>query len=312
VFAVEYMLEFEGLWNGTHVEGGTLPGGAHFTTLIGATHDAGDPLWEAGGMATPGIEKVAELGSTPVLSIEIQARITAGSAGEEITASSINSFPTTTQSTFEIEVDDPNATLISMVAPSPDWFVGVSDVSLRSGDSWVQALTVDLHPYDAGTEEGSGFSLSNPATDPQEPITLINGSPFVGSPLIGRLHFTLLTPQVTPLPLLSSWAVLLLGGLMVGSTLFVLAGLGRAPTPPQSRAASFRSDGCVPSSRKASDSSREGPRRGLGRSRRGGLATRRLRRLEREGRYGRRGEAGRRAHHARGPDGPAVERRRGT
>ncbi len=131
---------------------------------------------------------------------------------------------TTTQSTFEIEVDDPNVTLISMVAPSPDWFVGVSDLSLRNGEFWVQALTVDLHPYDAGTENGSSFSLNNLATDPQEPIALIDGSPFVGSPLIGRLHFTLLTPQVTPAPLLSGWAVLLLLSLLVGATIFVRAG----------------------------------------------------------------------------------------
>ena len=224
VFAVEYMLEFEGLWNGTHVEGGTVPGGAHFTTLIGATHDAGDPLWKSGGMATLGIENVAELGSTAALAAEIQARITAGTAGELIAASGINSFPTTTQSTFEIEVGDPNLTLISMVAPSPDWFVGVSDLSLRDGALWVEALTVELHPYDAGTEEGSGFSLSNPATNPQGAIALINGPPFVGSPVIGRLHFTLLTPQATPVPLLPSWAVLLLGGLMLGSAVFFLAG----------------------------------------------------------------------------------------
>jgi hypothetical protein len=225
VFAVQYMLEFEGLWDGTHVEGGTLPGGPHFTALIGATHDAGDPLWELGGMATPGIEFVAELGSTGVLAAEIQNRIAVGTAGEQITVSGIASFPTTTQSSFEIEVDDPNVTLISMVAPSPDWFVGVSDLSLRNGSFWVQALTVDLHPYDAGTEDGSGFSLSNPATNPQEPIALINGSPFVGSPVIGRLHFTLLTPQV---PLLSGWATLVLVGLMVGSTVFALAGSRRA------------------------------------------------------------------------------------
>jgi hypothetical protein len=219
VLAVEYMLVFEGLWNGTHNEGGALPDTAHLTTLIGATHDVGDPLWEPGGLASQGIENVAELGSTPVLAGEIQARITAGTAGEQITMPGINSFPSSTQSTFEIEVDHPNVTLISMVAPSPDWFVGVSDVSLRNGGSWVQSLTVDLHPYDAGTEEGSGFSLSNPATDPQEPIALIIGTPFVGSPVIGRLHFTLLTP----VPLLSNGALLVLCGLMAGSTVYVLA-----------------------------------------------------------------------------------------
>ena len=114
-----------------------------------------------------------------------------------------------------------------MVAPTPDWFVGVSDVSLRNGDVWVQTLTVNLHPYDAGTEEGSGFSLGNPATNPQQAITLINGSPFVGSPVIGRLHFTLLTPPVTPVPALSGWGLLLLGGLMMAATVLAFAGSQR-------------------------------------------------------------------------------------
>jgi len=221
VLAVEYMLEFEGLWEGAHVEGGTLPSGEHFTTLIGATHDAGDPLWTSGGMATTGIENVAEQGSTAALAGEIQARITAGTAGEQITVPGINSFPTTTQATFEIEIDDPNVSLISMVAPTPDWFVGVSDLSLRNGNLWVQTLTVDLHPYDAGTEQGSGFSLSNPATVPQEPIALIDGSPFVGSPVIGRLHFTLLTPQPSLVPMLSNWALFLLGGSLATGLGFV-------------------------------------------------------------------------------------------
>lgn len=222
----EYRVEFEGLWDGTHVEGGTLPLGAHFTTLIGATHDAGDPLWEAGGIATQGIEDVAELGNPGPLAGEIQARIASGTAGEQITVSGMSAFPTSTQSTFEIDAGDPNVTLISMVAPSPDWFVGVSDLPLRNGGLWVQGLTVDLHAYDAGTEEGSGFSLANPPTDPQEPITLINGSPFVGSPVIGRLHFTLLTPP--QVPLLSGWTAVLLGGSFVGSTVFVCARLRRA------------------------------------------------------------------------------------
>jgi hypothetical protein len=124
------MLVFEGLWDGTHNEVGTLPGATHFTTLIGATHDFGDPLWEPGGLASQGIENVAELGSTLVLSGEIQTRMTAGTAGVQVAMPGTNSFPSSTQTTFAIEVDHPNVTLISMVAPSPDWFVGVSDVSL--------------------------------------------------------------------------------------------------------------------------------------------------------------------------------------
>ncbi len=43
----QYQLAFEGLWSPTHASL-PFPGGAHFTTLIGATHTAGMPLWEAG------------------------------------------------------------------------------------------------------------------------------------------------------------------------------------------------------------------------------------------------------------------------
>lgn len=197
-FGVEYRVEFEGTWNGSQVEGGSLPDDAHFTTLIGATHEAGSPLWVAGGLATVGIERVAELGSTGVLTDEIQAHIAAGDAGEQISVDGLSAFPSSTQSTFEIDEAHPNVTLISMIAPSPDWFVGVSDVSLRSGGAWLPSLTVDLHPYDAGTEEGSDFDLTNPRTDPHEPIGLVGGTPFVGNPVVGRVHFTFVPPFDCP------------------------------------------------------------------------------------------------------------------
>lgn len=48
--AVEYTVVFEGLWDDAQVAEGPLPGGAHFTNLIGASHEAGHPLWQAGGV----------------------------------------------------------------------------------------------------------------------------------------------------------------------------------------------------------------------------------------------------------------------
>ena len=79
-----------------------------------------------------------------------------------------------------------------MIAPSPDWFIGVSGLSLLGEDgNWVPELTVTLYPYDAGTEDGSGYSLGNPATDPLQPITRIRGeAPFSDEP-IGTFTFTL-------------------------------------------------------------------------------------------------------------------------
>ena len=42
-----------------------------------------------------------------------------------------------------------------MVAQSPDWFVGVSGLPLldAQGD-WLSSRSLNLYPWDAGTEEG--------------------------------------------------------------------------------------------------------------------------------------------------------------
>ena len=63
-----------------------------------------------------------------------------------------------------------------MIGPSPDWFVGVSRLSLLVGGQWHSPHSVNLYPYDAGTEEGEEFSLSNAATSPQGTITSLRGT----------------------------------------------------------------------------------------------------------------------------------------
>ena len=84
-------------------------------------------------------------------------------------------------------------------APSPDWFVGVSGLTLldAQGD-WVESLQVDLYPWDAGTENGGGFSLSNPATSPQGVITSIRGTGKFSTERIATLTFTLASVNFAP------------------------------------------------------------------------------------------------------------------
>ena len=56
---------------------------------------------------------------------------------------------------FEVNPEYPLVTLITMIAPSPDWFVGVAGLSLLDGSGrWRKRVDVDLYPYDAGTEDG--------------------------------------------------------------------------------------------------------------------------------------------------------------
>ena len=79
-----------------------------------------------------------------------------------------------------------------MIGPSPDWFVGVSGLSLLdSSDAWRSSHMVDLFAYDAGTEDGENFSLSNDPTDPQETITSLKGQGKFTNTRMARLSFTL-------------------------------------------------------------------------------------------------------------------------
>ena len=47
--------------------------------------------------------------------------------------------------------------MASMIAPSPDWFIGLSGLNLYANKRWVADTTVQLFVYDAGTENGDVF-----------------------------------------------------------------------------------------------------------------------------------------------------------
>ena len=60
-----YTMTFQGLWTVDDITDASMPGGAHFTEAIGATHNSGTALWASGGMASAGVENVAELEAWP-------------------------------------------------------------------------------------------------------------------------------------------------------------------------------------------------------------------------------------------------------
>ena len=148
-------------------------------------------------MASAGVEAVAELGNTATFESEIKANMNAVAVIEKSLPS--GGTPTATVD-FTVTTAHPLVTLLTMIAPSPDWFVGVSGLSLldAQGD-WLAAHMVDLFPYDAGTEEGTEFSLNNAATSPQGTITSIKGTGKFSNEPIATLTFTRqsVTPEIT-------------------------------------------------------------------------------------------------------------------
>ena len=196
--AAIYSVTFQGAWSTTVTPDG-VPSGAHFTTLIGGVHNAGVTFLREGDMASAGVELMAELGGTSTLANEVRAAepdalsVTQGSGGN------IGPTGSSTISTVTLTTDHPRVTLLSMVAPSPDWFVGVSGLPLLDEQAdWLASRTVNLYPWDAGTEEGTEFSLTNSATSPQETITSLRGMGKFSNEPIATLTFTRQSVNTAP------------------------------------------------------------------------------------------------------------------
>jgi len=193
VSAVDYMVDFNATWSGSsHPE--AYPPGAHFSPLVGATHTDQVNFWDNGGIASAGIESMAETGSTLALRNEFDA---AGDNADTTIITSGTLSSNTVSGTFMVNESHSLVTLVTMVAPSPDWFVGVHDLQLRAEGEWLSSLTVDLFAYDAGTDSGSNFLSNNNNTSPQDPIALL-GDPFVGESTgpLGTFTFTLIPELV--------------------------------------------------------------------------------------------------------------------
>ena len=164
-----YDVVLQGRWNTAATPGG-VPGGAHFSRLIGGVHSDAVTFLESGGTASAGVESMAEVGGWTGLQGEVQ---NAGLGALSVLAGDTDSISPTTSKTLTatLTTEHPRLTLLTMVAPSPDWFVGVSGLPLLNSDGhWLRSHEVHLYPWDAGTEDGSEFSLNNLATTPQGTI----------------------------------------------------------------------------------------------------------------------------------------------
>jgi hypothetical protein len=171
-----YRATLQATWSGaTHPD--DIPANAHFSPLVGGTHRATVTFWRNGDLATPGIQNMAERGQTSTLAQEIQAAITGGTAGAVFTGPGQFPSPGSSLVEFDISQSFPRLTLVSMIAPSPDWFVGVSALPLFENGAWITEISVDLDPWDAGTDGGATFEAPDLPLSPHVPVTRIVTSP---------------------------------------------------------------------------------------------------------------------------------------
>lgn len=148
-----------------------------------------------GELASEGIKVMAEVGGKTLLSEEINAHISNNDAGELISGGGISKSPGTVSVTFNALSSFPYVTIVSMLAPSPDWFIAIEKVALLDRDSWVSQKIVPVVIYDAGTDAGTTFQSTDTVENPQKNIEFITSAPLAVNetvPLLGEFVFELL------------------------------------------------------------------------------------------------------------------------
>lgn len=188
----EFKVTFIATWSrNTHPV--NFPSGPHFSPLNGAIHSPNIKIWETGEPASNGIESMAETGSTMTLTNEVNDL---GDNARRILGSGISPSPGVTEISFTATTQRNQISLVSMLAPSHDWFIGIANFNLIENSQWIDEIVIDLRLYDAGTEEGNNFSFSGSDTTPRGLISRLitnetetdfgNSGTEAGEPFVGR------------------------------------------------------------------------------------------------------------------------------
>jgi Spondin_N len=149
-----------------------IPPTEHFTQFIGLIHSEECTVYKLGALASKGVENVAEIGNSTVLKKEMDSLIAINKALSKffLTISGIIDKDSTN---ISVNIKNSRISFESMLAPTPDWFVGIDSYNLVQNGKWVNDITIPVYGYDAGTEDGDVFGYANPATVPQQPISLM-------------------------------------------------------------------------------------------------------------------------------------------
>ncbi|MCB2378382.1 spondin domain-containing protein [Hymenobacter sp. BT635] len=168
-----YRVTFEATWSAT-THPGSYPAGAHFSPLMGASHPAQFRLFRVGSLAGTGIKNMAELGNNTALRAEINGLIGQGKALRLLDGRSATASPGTLTDTIRLSTAHPALSVVTMIAPSPDWFAALDgEELLENGQTWAISRRVPAVFYDAGTDSGGSYTAADQPTSPPEALRVV-------------------------------------------------------------------------------------------------------------------------------------------
>ena len=184
-----YRLTLNSTWSAeTHPL--NFPPDPHYSDLIGAVHNSQITFWELNAIASPGIQLMAERGRSKDLLKQINEGKKLGTVLSKIVGEGIALSPGSTSTEFEVSREFPEITVTTMIAPSPDWFVGIHNYPLLKNGEFISEATIELVLYDSGSDNGAQYLSRNDKADPLLPISRLSSAPedtpFVdGRPSVG-------------------------------------------------------------------------------------------------------------------------------
>lgn len=147
-----------------------FPGDPHWSPPVYASHNKKYTMFEEGKKASKGVESVAETGSTTKINKEIKKakkkkKVLHSQIGSGFLGGSL--FPSSITSGIKMDPSHPYISMMTMIAPSPDWFTGMNDFDMRDGESgkWFSDVILDLFPWDSGTDSGTTYESNDKDVD---------------------------------------------------------------------------------------------------------------------------------------------------
>lgn len=159
------------------------PSNPHMSSIFGGSHNYEYNIFTVNGIATDGLKSLAETGGVSTISAEWDQNIYQNNVLDNVLGRGISSTGGSTTFQVEVKMSFNIVSFVSMIAPSPDWFVGVDSLPLLnySSGEWHTLLKVELYALDAGTDAGTDYTSQNSEVNPRIPVSVLNYPPLTDS-----------------------------------------------------------------------------------------------------------------------------------
>ncbi|CAH1636366.1 unnamed protein product [Spodoptera littoralis] len=133
---------------------------AQWSKVYGVSHDRSYTLFRLGTRVSASVRQFAEMGRSDALG-------SAPGTLDVFGAPAVGQGAGRTEAEFFVDGNHSRVSVMARMIPSPDWFIGVDSFDLCVDGNWLDSITIEVDPLDAGTDNGFTFTAPNWPTAPQ-------------------------------------------------------------------------------------------------------------------------------------------------